>query len=59
MWEIITKTAAWVSLMFLAIGLYQPWYVLWWRATQNRKMVISLYGTISLIFFLLYNIIKF
>ncbi len=37
------------STVFLAIGLYKPWIMLWWEDVQNRRKVIRLYGTISLL----------
>jgi hypothetical protein len=36
--------------------LYKPWWVLWWRSSQNRKQVIQLYGTLTIILFLIYNL---
>jgi hypothetical protein len=47
---------AMASFVFLAIGLYKPWVMLWWEDTQNRKKVIRLYGAIALIFFIAYLI---
>jgi hypothetical protein len=45
--------------LFLLIGLYQPWAVLWWEDVQNRKKVIRVYGTLALIFFVAYYVLKF
>jgi hypothetical protein len=45
--------------LFLLIGLYQPWAVLWWEDTQNRKKVIQVYGTLALIFFIAYYVLPF
>jgi hypothetical protein len=35
------------SLVFLLLGLYKPWVMLWWEDVQNRRKVIRLYGAIS------------
>jgi hypothetical protein len=40
----------------LFLGLYRPWWVLWWEDTQNRKKVITLYGTTASIFFFIYGL---
>ena len=45
--------------LFLLICLYQPWAVLWWEDVQNRKKVIQVYGTLALIFFVAYYVLKF
>jgi len=45
--------------LFLFIGLYQPWAVLWWEDIQNRKKVIQVYGTLTLIFFIAYYVLQF
>lgn len=45
--------------LFLLIGLYQPWAVLWWEDIQNRKKVIQVYGTLALIFFIAYYVLQF
>ena len=48
-----------VSFLFLLLGLYKPWAMLWWEDTQNRKKVIQVYGTLTLFFFLSHYILKF
>jgi len=45
--------------LFLLIGLYKPWAVLWWEDTQNRMKVIQVYGTLTLIFFIAYYVLQF
>ncbi|MDN5214558.1 hypothetical protein QQ020_20935 [Fulvivirgaceae bacterium BMA12] len=35
------------NFLLLAVGLYRPWIVLWWRRRQNRLQVIRLYGTLG------------
>jgi hypothetical protein len=42
------------ALIFLLIGLYKPWIMLWWEDVQNRRKVIKLYGLVMLISFTLY-----
>ena len=37
------------SLIFLLIGLYKPWIMLWWEDTQNRRKVIKLYGIVAIV----------
>ncbi len=47
------------SSLFLLLGLYKPWAMLWWEDTQNRKKVIQVYGTLTLFFFVVHYILKF
>ncbi|HRG09612.1 MAG TPA: hypothetical protein PLJ08_13645 [Cyclobacteriaceae bacterium] len=47
------------SFLFLVIGLFKPWLMLWWEDVQNRKKVIKLYGTTALLFLVLYFILGF
>lgn len=42
------------SLLFLVIGLYKPWVMLWWEDVQNRKKVIKVYGLTAIVFYSLY-----
>ncbi|HEY9009130.1 hypothetical protein [Ohtaekwangia sp.] len=37
------------SFVFLLIGLYKPWTMLWWEDVQNRRKILRLYGSISII----------
>ncbi len=48
----ISKALMWLAAGTLLLGLWRPWWVLWWRATQNRLQVIGLYGTLILVFYL-------
>ncbi len=48
----ISKAMMWLAIAGLLLGLWRPWWVLWWRATQNRLQVIGLYGTLILVFYL-------
>lgn len=36
-------------MLLLFTGLYKPWVVLWWRASQNRRKVFQLYGLLTLL----------
>jgi hypothetical protein len=42
------------SLLFLVIGLFKPWLLLWWEHIQNRRKVINVYGTIALLSYAIY-----
>ncbi|MEJ1236840.1 hypothetical protein WBG78_01855 [Chryseolinea sp. T2] len=39
-------------------GLYKPWLMLWWRATQTRLDVIKLYGGGAAIGYFVYWLLK-
>ena len=45
--------------LFLIIGLYKPWTMLWWEDEQNRIKVIKSYGTLALLFWLAYVAFKY
>ncbi len=44
-------------LISLIIGLFKPWLLLWWEDVQNRKKIILVYGSLSLVFFLIYLVL--
>ena len=44
------------SALFLVIGLFKPWVMLWWEDVQNRKKIILVYGSISIFFLLAYYV---
>ena len=46
-----------LSLVALLLGLYKPWWVLWWQATQNRKKVLLYYGTATFLTFLVQEVL--
>lgn len=50
----ISITAA----IFLVLGLYRPWVMLWWEDVQNRRKVIRLYGTVAGVAYLASFILK-
>jgi hypothetical protein len=37
------------AILFLVIGLFKPWAMLWWEDVQNRRKVIRLYGLVALV----------
>ncbi len=48
---------AFASLLFLIVGLYKPWVMLWWEHTQNRKKIIKIYGSATVVTFAIYYIL--
>lgn len=55
--EFIQRFFLYVSItafVFLIIGLFKPWVMLWWEDVQNRKKIIRLYGTVALVSYALY-----
>jgi hypothetical protein len=47
------------SVIFLVIGLFRPWAMLWWEDVQNRRKVIRLYGLIAAFTYTVYWILYF
>jgi hypothetical protein len=45
------------AFVFLILGLYKPWIMLWWEDVQNRRKVIRLYGSIASVAYLAHWII--
>lgn len=54
----ICLAATALSLLFLFIGLFKPWAMLWWEDRQNRKKVIKVYGFAALFFFVMYKLLN-
>ena len=46
------------ALVGLSVGLFKPWIMLWWEDTQNRKKVLRLYGSVAVLTFALYLVLK-
>lgn len=44
--------------VFLIIGLFKPWSMLWWEDVQNRRKVIKVYGSLGLFFGLVYLVLR-
>jgi len=42
------------SLLFLCLCLIKPWMMLWWEDVQNRRKVIKIYGSVAIVFYLIY-----
>ena len=42
------------SLLFLFLGLIKPWMMLWWEDVQTRRKVIKIYGSVAIVFYLIY-----
>ena len=53
------KSAAVTSLLILLLGLIEPWWVLWFEATQNRLKVIKVYGTVGVLCWMISYLIQF
>jgi hypothetical protein len=55
--EFIQRFFLYVSItavIFLIIGLFKPWVMLWWEDIQTRKKIIKVYGTAALVSYALY-----
>jgi len=35
------------AILFLFLGFYRPYLVLWWEDVQNRRKVLRVYGTVA------------
>jgi len=46
------------ALLFLVLGLFWPWALLWWEDVQNRRKVIRLYGSVACVAYLASCILK-
>ncbi len=56
----VQQLALYISItafIFLLLGLYKPWAMLWWEDVQNRRKVIRLYGSIASVAYLTHWII--
>jgi hypothetical protein len=42
------------ALIFLLIGLYKPWVMLWWEDVQNRRKVLKIYGAVAVVSLAIY-----
>jgi hypothetical protein len=42
------------AFLFLLMGLYKPWVMLWWEDVQNRKKIIKVYGSVAVVSLALY-----
>lgn len=46
------------SVLFLLIGLFKPWIMLWWEDVQNRRKILKVYGTSAIIFAIIYQLLQ-
>ncbi len=56
--ELFFLLLAVTCLVFLGVGLYRPWVMLWWEDIQNRRKVVKLYGLLGLVFLTVYLIVR-
>lgn len=42
------------AVLLLFVGLIKPWVMVWWEDVQNRRKVIKIYGSVTVISFLVY-----
>lgn len=55
--EFIQRVFLYISvtaILFLVIGLFKPWMMLWWEDVQNRKKVIKIYGSVAVFSYAVY-----
>jgi uncharacterized membrane protein len=46
------------SMLFLVIGLFRPWAMLWWEDVQSRRKVIKVYGLVAMVCYAAYWVLK-
>jgi uncharacterized membrane protein YjgN (DUF898 family) len=46
------------SLLFMMLGLFKPWLLLWWEDVQNRRKVIKVYGGIAMLSYAVYVLLS-
>jgi hypothetical protein len=52
--RLLSLFVSYAALLFLVLGLIKPWMMLWWEDVQNRRKVIKIYGTVAILFYLIY-----
>ena len=57
--ELLILLLSGACFFFMIIGLFKPWIMLWWEDVQNRKKIIQIYGSLSVLFFVTYWVLKF
>jgi hypothetical protein len=45
--RLFTLLLAATAILFLLLGFYRPYLVLWWEDVQNRRKVLRVYGTVA------------
>ena len=56
--EILILFLTITCMLFMTIGLIRPWAMLWWEDVQNRLKVIKVYGSLAIVFGVVYVVIK-
>lgn len=52
--RLLSLFVSYAAVLFLVLGLIKPWMMLWWEDVQNRRKVIKVYGTVAILFYLIY-----
>ena len=56
---ILLRTFFFISVVSLILGFVRPVYVLWFLDRFNRLAVLKIFGTLSLLFLVLYVVAKY
>lgn len=56
---VLVRIIFFLSLLSLVLGFIRPVYVLWFLDRCNRLKVLQLYGTLSLLFLVLYILLDY
>jgi hypothetical protein len=57
--ELLILLLSGACFLFMVIGLFKPWIMLWWEDVQNRKKIIQVYGSLAVLFLAVYWLLKF
>ena len=57
--NILLRIFFWFSVASLILGFVRPVYVLWFLDRFNRLKVLKIYGTLSLLFFVLSIVLEY
>ncbi len=55
---LLLKTFCYASLVSIIVGFIRPVFVLWFMDKCNRLRVLTFYGTLALVFFVLYELVN-
>ncbi|AWW33126.1 hypothetical protein DN752_09895 [Echinicola strongylocentroti] len=55
---LLLKTFFYASLVSIAVGFIRPVFVLWFMDKCNRMRVLSFYGILALVFYVLYELVN-
>ena len=56
--ELLIMLLSITCILFLIIGLIKPWAMLWWEDVQTRMKVIQVYGSLAVVFGIVYMLMK-